>query len=296
MKHAALFFLFGLLLSACSPDVQKTIPKNPQRIVSLAPSITECIHGAGATDRLVGVTRYCDYPGSISGLPRIGGMTDTNFEAVYKLKPDLIIVQEEHNASAERLDSLGIPYLIINTSTIPDIFESLRLLGGVFQTEAAAEATIRRLERRMAEIAEITKDAPKRKVLISVGRNMGTGGLSDVYVAGRTTLYNEMLELIGAENVYSGNLKYARLSSEGILRLEPDVVIDLIPDLEKSVKMSARQVQSEWDDLVAIPAVQNGEVYVFGDDYVCVPGPRFILVLDDIARVVHPGLFAEVVE
>ncbi|MEE9367604.1 MAG: helical backbone metal receptor [Pontiella sp.] len=257
----------------------------------MAPSITECIFAIGAGDRVVGVTKFCNFPDAAVSLPKIGGYTDANYEMIYTLKPDVAIMLHEHYAAAERLGALGIPHIKVDTSTIPAIFETLRTLGTVFHTEDVAEMEIERLQQRISEIQTITKDAPKRKVLVSIGRNMGSGGLTDVYVAGILTLYNEMLELIGAENVYSGSMEYAKLSHEAIMRLDPDVIIDLIPDLETSLNLKPNEVRQEWNILKNVTAVKNGEVHVFGGDYVCIPGPRFVLTFENIARAIYPEYF-----
>jgi ABC-type Fe3+-hydroxamate transport system substrate-binding protein len=169
----------------------------------------------------------------------------------------------------------------------------LERLGTLFGEEEKSREVAANLRQRIEGIRKRTLNAPKRKVLVSIGRNMGSGGLSDVYVAGTNTLYNELLNIIGAENVYNGSLDYARMSHEAIMQLAPDVIIDLIPDLETSIKMTPEEVRSEWRILKNVPAVQNGQVHVFGSDYVCVPGPRFILVLEDIARAVHLECFEE---
>ena len=278
----------------CSTEAPKTdLTEIPERIVSMAPSVTESIYAAGGVERLVGLTRFCTYPKEIMDLPRIGGFTDTNYEYLYKLEPDLAILQKEHYAAPERLDQLGIAYLEIDTSTIPMIYESIRKLGQAFGTEDIAEASIQSLQERVLEITAKTKNSPKRKVLISIGRNMGTGGLTDVYVAGSSTLYSEILELIGAVNVYEGSLQYAKISTEGIMHLNPDVIIDLIPDLQTSLKLTHEQVIAEWQTLGSVSAVQNGEVHVYDGDYVTIPGPRFILVMEDIARAVYPEHFTE---
>ncbi|MEN7973172.1 MAG: helical backbone metal receptor [Verrucomicrobiota bacterium] len=266
-------------------------PENVRRVVSLAPSITECIFAAGGGDRLVGVTSYCNYPAEANALPKIGGYADANYEAIYTLKPDLVIILDEHFAAAERLAALGIPHLRVDTTAIPGILQTLETLGEVFQTRETAEETIARLKEHIAAIKEHTAGEPPRRVLVSIGRNMGTGGLSDVYVAGSQTLYNEILDQLGAQNVYTGNMEYARISFEGIMRLDPDVIIDLIPDLETAQNLNIEKVRNEWNSLANVAAVKNREVHVFGGDYVCVPGPRFALIFEDIARAVYPSCF-----
>jgi len=290
---SSLFFIALLLCSCGKQPSTLPLPEKAVRVISMAPSITECIFSIGGGERVVGVTTFCNYPKATDALPKIGGYTDANYEMIYSLKPDLAILLNEHFAAAERLAALDIPHIRVDTSTIPAIFETLRTLGEVLRTENEAEKEIGRLQHRMDEIKTLTQEAPKRRVLISIGRNMGSGGLTDVYVAGKQTLYNEMLELIGAENVYSGSMEYARLSHEGIMRLGPDVIIDLIPDLESSINLNLEEVRREWDILKNVTAVKNDEVHVFGGDYVCVPGPRFVLTFENIAKAVYPECFKE---
>lgn len=289
--------LFALLVVLCSCAKRERInelPKNPQRIVSMAPSLTECVYAAGGIDHIVGVTKFCIYPEQVTKLPQVGGFSDANFEAVYRLKPDLVIILDKTFSAPERLESLDIPYVELDTSTIQKIYESIRFLGTLFQTESQSKSAIRELKQQVQSIAEATENAPSRKVLISIGRSMGTGGLRDVYAAGKNTLYDELLELLGSENAYKGNLKYAKLSNESIMRLNPDVIIDLVPDLGTSVNLTREEVQREWNALKHVSAVRNGEVYIFAEDYVTVPGPRFVLVFKDIAQAIYPKIFGKV--
>jgi iron complex transport system substrate-binding protein len=288
------FCLWAATLPAgCGPPPEPVpVPEKIERIVSMAPSLTECLYAVGAGGRMVGATAYCNYPEEACALPRIGGYTDANYEKIYVLRPDLVVLLDEHYMAADRLDALGIPHVLLDTSTIPDIFNTLDTLGRLLDTEETATQVVADLRRRIRSIQEKTATAPRRRnVLVSIGRNMGSGELTDVYVAGRKTLYNEMLETIGAHNVYEGNLEYARISHEAIMQLAPDAIIDLIPDLESSSSMSVEDVRKEWNILEGVPAVENGQVYVFGNDYVCVPGPRFIRVLEDMARAVYPERF-----
>lgn len=282
-----------LALGGCTDNTRQEIPVPAEinRVVSMAPSLTECLFAIGAGDKVAGVTTFCGYPEKANELPRIGGYTDANYEKVYSLQPDLAILLDEHYAAAERLTQLNIAHVKFDTSTIPAIFETLEGMGRLLDHEAESLQVIEHAKKRIKEIQDITRGTEPKKVLISIGRNMGSGGITAVYVAGKNTLYNEILKLLGAENVYEGDLEYARMSKEGIMHLNPDVIIDLIPDLETSIKMTPEEVRAEWKVLRTVPAVKNNQIYVLGSDYVCVPGPRFILVLEDIARAVYPDKF-----
>lgn len=288
--HAMLLFTAVFFGCGKAPE-KRPIPSKIDRVVSMAPSLTECLFAIDAGEKVVGVTTFCTFPEEAKALPRIGGYNDANYEMIYTLKPDLAVMLDVHVTAAERLTELGIAHVQLSTSTIPDILNTLSTLGTLLHKEQAATDTIDAINKRIGEIRQITQDTPKRKVLISIGRNMGTGGLSDVYVAGKNTMYNEMLDIIGAENVYSGKLDYACMSREAIMQLAPDVIIDLVPDLKASRKMTPEEVSSEWDILNHIPAVKNGRVHVLDKEYICIPGPRFIKTLEDITRVVYPESF-----
>ncbi|MGD9419747.1 MAG: ABC transporter substrate-binding protein [Verrucomicrobiota bacterium JB025] len=284
------------LFAACGGkrELEGVVPAEaPDRIVSMAPSITECVFAAGGGERLVGVTSFCNYPPEAAELPRIGGYSDANFERIYGMQPDLAILLEEHVDAGRRLESLGIRWMKVDTARIGGILATVEELGGVFGTEEVAAAEVARLQGVVDGVRAKAAGVEPKRVLVSIGRNMGTGGLTDVYVAGGNTIYQEMLEVMGAENVYGGSMEYAKMSRESIMRLNPDVIIDLIPDLETTGKLKREDVVREWDVLKEVEAVKQGRVHVLGNDYVCIPGPRFALTLRDIAAAVYPEVFEE---
>ena len=290
MKRWFQLIVVSLLLGGCGKPPSAPIPpEEARRVVSLAPSLTECVYAVGAGDRLVGVSSFCTYPEEATSLPRIGGYTDTNYERIYTLQPDLVVLLPEHADARARLQALDIPYLQVDTFTIHDILATLRTFGEAFGTEEMAQRVADDLEERISAIRTATQDAPKRAVLVSIGR--GNDNLAQVYAAGRGTLYDEMLEIAGASNVYGGSLEYAPISRESIMRLNPETIIDLLPDLEKRGGKTAQQATHDWDFLPGVAAVKNGQVHVFTDEYVCIPGPRFILTLEQIAHAIHPECF-----
>jgi iron complex transport system substrate-binding protein len=289
MKTALSIILLLLAgLTACSPQpAQHPLPTNPQRIISLAPSITESLCTVGATSNLIGITTFCNYPPAITHLPRIGGYTDTNYERILSLRPDLVVALDEHAVACKRFDELAIPYIQIDTSSIGALTNSLIQLGEATGHPEQAKQAVNQLQQEIASIQRKTALLPKRRVLISIGRNMGTGGLSDVYLAGPGTLYDELLSLCNAENVYSGKVDYARISKEGLQRMNPEIIIDLVPDLDQSKSLTKEQVRSDWFSLKEVTAIQHDAVYLFGGDYVCIPGPRIVQLLRDIAAAIH---------
>jgi iron complex transport system substrate-binding protein len=257
------------------------------RIVSLAPSITEILFMLGLGDRVAGVTRYCNFPPAARTRPRIGGYDDPSYEAVVALNPDLVVLLPEHEAAGENLGKLGFPLLVVDHRSISGILNSMETIGKACGVERKAMSVTRELRERMERIRRATEGLPRPRVLLSVGRNMGSGSLEDVYVSGRTVFYDEMISLAGGINAYRGDIAFPVLSREGMIRMNPGVIIDMIPDFdEKGLARAA--ILREWETVSPVDAVKNGRVYVFGEDYVAVPGPRFILIAEKMARAIHP--------
>jgi iron complex transport system substrate-binding protein len=141
----------------------------------------------------------------------------------------------------------------------------------------------------MERIRQKTAGLPSPRVMVSIGRNLGSGKLKDVYISGKEGFYDEMIEIIGGVNAYSGGVAFPVVSSEGIITMNPEVIIDMVPDIEEK-GWNPEMIQKEWDALPQVDAVKNHRVYVFGEDYVAVPGPRFISIMEKMARVMYPDI------
>lgn len=258
------------------------------RIISLAPSVTETVFAAGLGDRVVGVTRYCRYPQEAAEKPKIGGYFDTNFEAIAALKPDLAVCLPEHEEARQRLSSLGIEVITVHNKGVQDILGSIAALGAACGVEDKADEAVARLKERLSALGRVNEGKPRPRVLVSFARGMGSYGIKEVHIAGRHTFYDELIELAGGTNAYQDDkLKYPSVSREGIIALDPDVILDLVP-LSAEKGMKASDVLKEWSGLTDVKAVRDGRVHVLGNDYVTLPGPRFVLLLEDMIRSIHP--------
>ncbi|MBN2321052.1 MAG: ABC transporter substrate-binding protein [Acidobacteria bacterium] len=280
--------VIGSSVVASSPTGDET-QAYPQRIISLAPSITESLYALGRMDRVVGVTRYCDYPPEALTKTKIGGYYDPNYEAIVMLEPDLIIMLAEHEGPRKHLADLGYNIVVVNHKSISGILRSIEAVGEACGASGRAKSLTDDIKARMERIREKTAGRPLPRVMVSIGRNMGSGTLTDVYISGKEGFYDEMLEIIGGVNAYSGGVAFPVVSSEGIIMMNPEVIIDMVPDLEEN-GWSPEMIYREWDALSQVDAVKNGRVHVFGEDYVAVPGPRFISIMEKMARVMYPDI------
>lgn len=258
------------------------------RIVSLAPSITEVLFELELDERIVGVTRYCKYPPAALEKSQVGSYLSPNYEAIVALRPDLVLTLPEHAAEEEALSALGLYWHRLDHRSVAGIVASIRTLGQLTQEEGRAQAFAEDLEGRIARVQQLTLGRRRPRVLISMGRKMGTGSLKDAYIAAPGSFYDSLLSLAGGENaIQDARIAYPTVTGEGIMRLDPEVVIDMVANIKKRGKNEAR-VLAEWQVLPNMRAVKNRRVYVFGETYVSIPGPRFILVLEAMARALHP--------
>ena len=281
--------LFGLLQSAAAEDHRQS----PQRIVSMAPSATEILFALGLGDRLVGVTRYCDYPAAARRIAKVGGFVDPNYEAIVALRPDLTILLTSHRDVKVELEKLRIPTLTTPHDTIEDIDQAIRLIGDACGVKDRAEAFRSDLQRRREAVRRSVKGRERPKVLVCIGRDTASGQLSGLYVAGRFGLYDEMISLAGGVNAYGDDkVAYPQVSAEGLLQMNPEVIVDLVSRVEPGGK-SPDELRRQWRRVRSVAAVRTGQVHVIVGDHALRPGPRYIEFLEQMARLLHPAAFAQ---
>jgi iron complex transport system substrate-binding protein len=261
----------------------KPIDIPPKRIVSMAPSITETLFALGLGDRIIGVTRYCTYPPQTNSIEKIGGYSDANLEKIIVLHPDLVVLLREHEKQQSYLNRFGVSTLMIDNSTCAALCSSFARIGRRCGVTRAADSLNREFHEHLKKTNAIQSSPPK--VLFCVGRDgPGAGRIKSVYAAGGRTFYNDLIVAAGGENAFSNSTPaYSKLSPEGILSLAPDIVIDVAPAMGN---YACDLLVADWNSMGRIPAVKHKRVYCMSKDYATVPGPRALLLLDDLKRII----------
>lgn len=277
-----------LLQYAEASRERRVAAASPGRIVSLAPSVTETLFALGLGDRVVGVTRYCDYPPEALQKACVGGYFHPNYEAVVALHPDLIVSTSQ--SVRPTFEKLRLPTLVVHHTSIDGILASIEAIGRTCDEEQNAEKLLADINGRLERVRRKTEGLPRPRVLVVVQRTLGIGAIEDTYIAGRDGHLDRIIELAGGQNAYQqGAARFPVVASEGLLTLNPDVIIDLTPGVTKS-KLDQEAMAADWQQLDELRAVKRGQVYMVGDDYATVPGPRFILLVEKLARLIHPDL------
>jgi iron complex transport system substrate-binding protein len=269
-----------LLLSGCGKPAPQVMPETvPERIISMAPNITETIYALGLGDQLVGATSYCLYPDAAQKVPRVGGFGQFNYEAIVMRQPDLVILHKEYDADKTRLEGLGIPYLETGSYFIEDILQTITTIGTACGAEDKSEELVLQLRSSIDQLRSENTNPPN--VLITFGGSAGDD-IEQIHAFGTECIHNELLEIAGGKNVIEGKLPYSTLSKEAIMRLNPDIIIELAPGTEQPEDPS-----KPWKKLSSVKAVQNNRIHVLTGDYTCIPGPRFIQTLEDFSTVIR---------
>ncbi len=278
----------GPVASVEQPGVRQT-GAVPQRVVSLAPSITETLFALGLGDRVVGVTDFCRHPPEVAQLPKVGGYLNPSVEAVLRLRPDLVVVPAGAQQWQELFDRFSLRVLEVDHRNLEGVFASFETLGRVFAVEQRGREAAAALRARLDRTAERCRGRPRPRVLLVIDRTIEENRLRDVYVAGDDGFLDQAIELAGGENAAKHlGVPFPVLSSEGILRIDPDVIVDLVGDVSAAAA-GQEVILSGWKQVAEVKAVRTGRVYILSDVPV-VPGPRTPLLVERLARCFHPEI------
>lgn len=260
------------------------VATTPQRIISLAPSITEILFAVGAGDRVVGVSTYCDYPPEVARIDRIGTFLQPNVERILAKRPDLIIgvPSPGNRVSVQRLQELGVNVLIVDPERIPDILKAIHTIADAVGNGPQGDAVVARIERDIAAVTKRLEGAARPRVLMLVGR-------SPFVAAGRGTYQDELTGLARGNNLSAAaGPAWPTVNLEWIVAQAPEVIIDASMGSEASDRASALAF---WSEFPTLPAVRDQRIYGHRASQLLHPGPRIAETLESLARFIHPDRF-----
>ena len=288
-----LLFIVIFAIIALKPDSQQAKQQQvsePQRIITLAPSITETAFALGLGDKIIAVTDYCDYPAAAQDLPKVGGFVNPNLEAIVGLQPDLVILLAEHQTIIKQLHPLNIATFTVKNNTLAGIQTSIQQIGERTGQQKQASTLNNTILHKIQHIQTKTAGLARPTVMLAMGHSLGDDQMRSVFIAGQNDFYNDLIYLAGGENVYQDRrLKVPTVSAEGLLKLNPDIIFDIFPEAHEH-DYDLSQVKNQWQSLELITAVKNNQVHIIEQGYATIPGPRIFLLLEQMAPLIHPEL------
>jgi len=274
-------------MSIASLTLLTLLAASPQRIISLAPSITEILFALGVGDRVVGVSTYCDYPPEATRIDRIGTFLQPNVERILAKRPDLIIgvPSPDNRAPVERLEALGLRVLIVDPERIDDILKAIRTIADAVGVPERGAELVARIQRDIAAVTAKLNDAPRPRVVMLVGR-------SPFIAAGPGTFQAQLVDLAHGDNLTAqASQPWPSVTLEFIVARAPEVIIDASMGSEETADRAS--AIAFWNDFPTVPAVRNRRIYGYRAYELLRPGPRVAQTLEAVARFIHPERFAE---
>ncbi len=284
-----LIFTLSILLAACNGNIKQSNNKNtttddlgnafifanaPQRVISLAPNLTEMFFSLGLEKHLVGNTMYCNYPAEAQKIEKVGDMLTFNFEKIVSLKPDLIFITVEGNTKStyDKFRELGLKVFASNPRNYEGIRKTYSDLGKIFGVTGKTIPALAKWDSTLQSIRKIHSLQNKTAMFLVE--------LRPIMIAGMNTFINEYMQFCGLKNMAADSkLNYPIFNREEILKRDPDYII--FPTGGGDTIEMLRDAYPEWKQLKAI---RNNNVIFIDRDLYLRPGPRFIEALADLSN------------
>jgi iron complex transport system substrate-binding protein len=252
-RTAQIFVVLGVLvvldqLGFCTDALPQT--SVPQKVVSLAPSVTETLFALGFGDRLVGVTTSCDYPAEARTIPKIGGFMSPSLETIVAKRPDVVIGVSSATdpAKAREMERLGLKVTLISLASVSDIFSSIKSIARLLGNPQAGEKLVRKMILQMDHVKNRVAPATRRSTLLLVG-------LRPLIAVGGKNFIDELITLAGGKNIAGDAAQpWLNLPDEYVVAKAPQVIIEAGMGSERD------QAAKHWADLKSIPAVQQRRI------------------------------------
>jgi cobalamin transport system substrate-binding protein len=258
------------------------LPVKIDRIVSLAPNLTEIVYAVGAGDKLVGDTTYCDFPEAATRVAKVGDTMHPSVERIIALKPQVVLVStaSQLEAFTRQLDEQHIAVYVTNPHNLDEVLKSISNLGFLLNPFVDdAQRVVAGLLYRTQQVAERLKGTKPVRVFYQVSGE-------PLYTIGQDAYLTDLIKRAGGVSVTADvPTAFPRFSDEAAVAANPDAIIlptgGSMGDANASVAAPLKRS----------PAVMQNRVYKINDDHLSRPGPRLVDGLEEMARALHPEAF-----
>jgi iron complex transport system substrate-binding protein len=264
------------------------VPDDPQRVIALAPSLTEMVYALGAESQLHGVTEFSNFPDAARALPRVGSYIRPDVEKIVALRPDLCLAIRDGNPRhvAEKIAGLGIPIYVVDPRNLQGIMETITGIGDVLGVPEKAVALVRDMRSRIDRVkARVAGTTGRPEVFFQIA-------VAPIVSVGTNTFIHELIQMAGGVNLTAGAVPYPRVTWEEILFLQPEITI--ISSMAGG--HSPENLKSEWTRWQQLPSVRTGRVYVVDANLFDRPTTRLVEGLEVLVDIIHPKVTARTEE
>jgi iron complex transport system substrate-binding protein len=261
------------------------VPQDVQRIVSLAPSLTEIVFALGEGNHLAGDTDYCDYPPEALQKPHVGGTVNPNLEQIVSLMPDLVLATKSINRreTVNALEHVSLPvYVTDDPRSVDEMIVAVEHIGSALGAEKSAATLADDLRTRLSDLDHRLAGATQRRVLFVVW----TDPLISI---GRGTFIADALRRAGGRSIVETKTEWPHINLEEIVRLQPEVLVFASAHAGNTQRdIEALRTRPGWRNL---QAMERGNIVVVSDA-INRPAPRMVDAIEKLARALHPEAFS----
>jgi iron complex transport system substrate-binding protein len=255
-----------------------TLEAEPERVVSVAPNLTELMYKLDAGDKLVGRSDYCDYPEEVSEIESVGSLYTPDIEAIVALEPDLVIVSTHFDEeNTKKLEELNIPVITLyEENNVEGVYDMITTLGTAINRNSEAASCVEEMQDTIKEVTDAVEglDSP------SVYYVVGFGEYGD-FTAGGDTFIGGLIELAGGDNI-AKDVSGWSITLEEIVEADPSIIV--ISEDSKDAFMSD-------DNYADLTAVKEGNVYTIDTNLLDRQGYRNAEGVRALAEIFHPEVF-----
>ena len=263
-----------LLLSACAARAaitvvddsgrRVTLARPAQRVISMAPHVTELLFAAGGGARIVGAMNYSDYPAAARSIPLIGSNSQIDLERVIAMKPDLLIVWQSGNTARQiaQLQSLGLPVFHSEPRRLDEVATSLLRFGQLLGTEQTAQAAAAQYRAKLAVLRARYGQRPPVTVFYQAWDN-------PLYTLNGEQIASDAIRLCGGTNIFAGLKTIApQVSVEAVVQADPEAIVGgkLYTPQDRGLSI--------WQPYRGMTAVRRNNLFTLDEELLTRPGPR----------------------
>ncbi|HLZ34921.1 MAG TPA: helical backbone metal receptor [Nitrospira sp.] len=258
------------------------VAKPPDRVVSMAPSVTEIVYALGLQDALVAVTPFCDFPPDAQRKAQLGG-THPSVEQILALKPDLVLVPQDFIQPdlLQTLDRVKVPVFVLQASQLEDLYGQIQTLARMFNRGKAGDELVGTIRQRVRLVKERTQSLSRPRVLYVLNSD-------PLQTVGPGSFIHQLIEAAGGANIAGEtSTAYPRLAMEVVQALDPEIIVFPVGASE-GIPVEEQQHWRRWSNL---SAVKRDRFVVVPSVLLDRPGPRIVEGLELLAQAIHPEAF-----
>lgn len=258
-----------------------SLPSRVDRVISLAPNLTEIVFAVGAGDQLVGNTSYCDYPVEAKAIEKVGDTLHPSLERIIALRPQVVLIStaSQLEVFTHQLQNQNIAVFVTDPRDLDGVFRSIDQVGQILGHVEEAGHLVQNLRERAARVEE----AVQQERLVRVFYQLSAEPL---YTAGHDAFVTDLIRRAGAVSVTADVPgAWPKYSNESALAAKPEAII--LPTGGSMGEGNSAVAEA----LRGSPAALEGRVFKINDDHLVRPGPRALEGLEEMARALHPEAF-----